>query len=311
MHESPESPESMPESMLESQIDSASDQRNPRASARARVARSRRSGWSAGSLLFGLATAGLATAVVFWSGWPTASEGTASASGEESASPADPSTEDSAGSGAVTSGPVQIATGVCDAHRLKALKAADPSLAIEIPAEFDKQFPSASACGSAVAAWDAEAPGPKQPIPFSHKHHAGQFKIECLYCHTGTDKSSAAGVPAVEVCMGCHAQFPLEYDEIEGIRILKQHWEEKRPIEWVQIHRLPEYVQFRHNRHIKAGVACQTCHGPVEQLDKLYLVPDTKLGYLVPVAKLEMGWCISCHRQNHQQASQDCLKCHY
>ncbi len=311
MHESPESPESMPESMLQSQIDSASDQRNPRASARARVARSRRSGWSAGSLLFGLATAGLATAVVFWSGWPTSSEGTASASSEEGEESASAAHSGADAAEPVASGPVQVATGVCDAHRLKALKAADPSLAIEIPAEFDKQFPSANACQSAVAAWDAEAPGPNQPIPFSHKHHAGQFKIECLYCHTGTDKSAAAGVPSVELCMGCHSQFPLEYDEIEGIRILKQHWEEKRPIEWVQIHRLPEHVQFRHNRHIKAGVACQTCHGPVEQLDKLYLVPDTKLGYLVPVAKLEMGWCISCHRQNHQQASQDCLKCHY
>lgn len=306
MHESPESTEPMSESMLESQTDSACCSRSHAGKSRTNpLVRSARSGGSARSLLFGLLTAALATAVVFWSGWPTPGEGTASASGEaEEAAPA-------AESAPAASGPVQVATGVCDAYRLKALKAADPSLAIEIPAEFEKQFPSANACQSAIAAWDATAPGPKQPIPFSHKHHAGQFKIECLYCHTGTDKSSAAGVPSVELCMGCHSQFPAEYDEIEGIRILKQHWEEKRPIEWVQIHRLPEYVQFRHNRHIKAGVACQTCHGPVEEMDKLELVPDTKLGYLVPVAKLEMGWCISCHRQNHQQASQDCLKCHY
>jgi hypothetical protein len=238
-------------------------------------------------------TAALATAVVFWSGWPSPGEGAANASP------------------GVGEGNTLVATGVCDAHRLKALKADDPSLEIEIPAEFDKQFPSANACQSADDAWDPEAPGPKQPIPFSHKHHAGQFQIECLYCHSGTDKSQAAGVPSVELCMGCHAQFPLEYDEIEGIRILKEHWEQKQPIEWVQIHRLPEHVQFRHNRHIQAGVECQTCHGAVEEIDKLHLVPDTKLGYLVPVAKLEMGWCIDCHRQNNQQASQDCLKCHY
>lgn len=276
-----ESHESKPESPLDSRTDR---HRSVRSSRRAAPGVGR-----TGSLCFGLLTAALATAVVFWSGWPTPGEGAANAS----------------------SGNVQVATGVCDAHRLKALKAENPALEIEIPAEFDKQWPSASACQSAVDAWDPEAPGPKQPIPFSHKHHAGQFKIECLYCHSGTDKSQAAGVPSVELCMGCHAQFPTEYDEIEGIRILKQHWEEKKPIEWVQIHRLPEHVQFRHNRHIQAGVECQTCHGAVEEIDKLHLVPDTKMGYLVPVAKLEMGWCISCHRQNNQQASQDCLKCHY
>ena len=102
-----------------------------------------------------------------------------------------------------------------------------------------------------------------------------------------------------------------EYDQIEGIRILKQHWEEKKPVEWVQIHRLPEHVQFRHNRHIQAGVDCQRCHGDVASSDTLPLVKDSHIGYLVPVAKLEMGWCIECHRSNTQQASQDCLTCHY
>ena len=87
---------------------------------------------------------------------------------------------------------------------------------------------------------------------------------------------------------------------------------QKKPIEWVQIHRVPEHVQFRHNRHVQAGVECQTCHGPTsKRYDKLPLVDDSHIGYLVPVAKLEMGWCINCHRQNNQQASQDCLKCHY
>jgi len=240
---------------------------------------------------FGAGAAGIVAVAtfVFWSGWPAPTSGEAVAA----------------------SGDVLVAGSVCEAHELRAQQEDDPNLEIEIPTEFDKKWPSANACQSAIAAWDPEAPGPMQPIPFSHKHHAGEFEIDCLYCHTGTDKSQAAGVPSVEVCMGCHAQFPPEYDQIEGIRILKQHWEEKKPIEWIQIHRLPEYVQFPHNRHVQAGVECQTCHGPVEEIDKLYLVPDTKMGYLVPVAKLEMGWCIDCHRQNHQQASQDCLKCHY
>jgi hypothetical protein len=241
------------------------------------------------SLVLGSTSAAVIALLVFWSGWPEPIIGQAHAAGGE----------------------LLIATSVCDAHVLRAQQEEDPHLEIEIPPEFDKQWPSAGACQSAIDAGDPEAPGPIQPIPFSHKHHAGEFEIECLYCHAGTDISQAAGVPSVELCMGCHSQFPAEYDEIEGIRILKEHWEEKKPIEWVQIHRLPEYVQFRHNRHIKAGVDCQTCHGPVEELDKLNLVPDSHIGYLVPVAKLEMGWCINCHRQNNQQASQDCLTCHY
>jgi hypothetical protein len=241
------------------------------------------------SLLVGFVTAVAAAVLAFWTGWPAPSDGEANAA----------------------AGDVLVATSVCNAHVLRAQKEQNPELVIEIPEEFDKQWPSAHACQSAIDAWNPESPGPIQPIPFSHKHHAGQFNIDCLYCHAGTDESQAAGVPPVELCMGCHSLFPPEYDQIEGIRILKEYWANQEPIPWVQIHRLPEYVQFRHNRHVKAGVACQTCHGPVETIDKLYLVPDSHLGYGVPVAKLEMGWCINCHRQNHQQASQDCLKCHY
>jgi hypothetical protein len=203
-----------------------------------------------------------------------------------------------------------VAKSVCEAQELKARKAQEPDLAIQIPPEFDKQFPTLMACRSHAAAWDPEAPGPIQPIPFSHKHHAGAYGIDCLYCHTGTDRSRMAGVPSVELCMGCHNAFPAEYDELEGIRLLKGYWERKEPIPWVQIHRLPEYVKFRHQRHVAIGVACQTCHGPVQDLEKLSLVPDTKWWkYGLPTKKLEMGWCIQCHRQNN--ASQDCLTCHY
>ncbi len=167
-----------------------------------------------------------------------------------------------------------------------------------------------------AAAGDPDAPGPMQPIPFSHAWHAGKYEIECLYCHTGTDRSQAAGVPSVELCMGCHSQFQYGNDEEgntlepEGIQVLKQYWENKEPIPWQQIHRLPEHVQFRHNRHVAAGVECQTCHGPVETMDKLYLTEDTVWWpWLLPSKKLEMGWCIQCHREN--EASQDCLLCHY
>ena len=205
---------------------------------------------------------------------------------------------------------VRKATSVCEAHELKEQQKKDPSLKIEIPAEFETPWPTRAACLSHEGAEDPDAPGPIQPIQFSHKHHAGQFQIDCQYCHSGTDVSPSAGVPSVELCMGCHAQFPASYDQLEGIRTLKKHWEEKKPIEWVQIHRVPEYVQFQHRAHVQAGFDCQTCHGAVETYDKLSLVPDTKWWpWLLPTAKLEMGWCIDCHRRNN--ATQDCAACHY
>ena len=116
--------------------------------------------------------------------------------------------------------------------------------------------------------------------------------------------------------MGCHAQFSADYDELEGIQILKDHWEAGKAIEWVQIHRLPEHVKFQHQAHVRGkdlggpGFECQTCHGPVEDLDKLYMTPDTAFWqYGLPTHKLEMGWCVMCHRDTG--ASQDCLTCHY
>jgi hypothetical protein len=203
-----------------------------------------------------------------------------------------------------------VATSVCDAHELKALKAEDPQLEIEIPADFDMPWPTLEACRSHAAAEDPETPGPLQPIQFSHRHHSGTFGMDCQYCHTGTDRSQAAGVPAVSVCMGCHLQFPPSYDELEGIRTLKGHWERQESIPWVQINRLPEHVQFRHNSHVRAGFDCQTCHGPVQEMDKVFQVRETHWWpWLLPTQKLEMGWCINCHRQNN--ASQDCYVCHY
>ncbi len=153
---------------------------------------------------------------------------------------------------------------------------------------------------------DPALPGPNQPIPFSHALHAGTYGIECTYCHSGTDRSRVAGVPSVENCMGCHAQFG---GDLEGVQILKKHWDEKTPIEWIQIHRLPEHVKFRHNRHVAAGLACQTCHGPVQEMHKVYLVPDRVWMNGMPAQKLEMGWCVNCHEA--KKASIDCLTCHY
>jgi cytochrome c7-like protein len=204
----------------------------------------------------------------------------------------------------------RVASSVCEAHELRELQQKNPGLAIEIPKQFDTPWPTREACRSHAAAQDPSTPGPVQPIQFSHKHHAGLYQIDCQYCHSGTDRSRVAGVPAVEVCMGCHSQFPASYDELEGIRTLKQHWADKKPIEWVQIHRLPEYVKFQHRAHVRAGFACQQCHGAVETEDKVAMKDETVWWpWLLPAKTLEMGWCINCHRQNN--ATQDCYACHY
>jgi len=211
--------------------------------------------------------------------------------------------------GADVSGPL-IARSVCEAHELKARKAEAPELEIEIPPQFDTPWPTREACLTHAAAQDPAAPGLLQPVQFSHKHHSGTYGIDCQYCHSGTDRSQAAGVPSVQVCMGCHAQFPPSYDELEGIRTLKAYWERQEPIEWLQIHRLPEHVQFRHNGHSRKGFQCQICHGPVEQMDKVFVISDTRWWpWLLPTQTLQMGWCVDCHRQN--AASDDCFTCHY
>ena len=205
-----------------------------------------------------------------------------------------------------------VATSVCEAHELRALQEKDPDLEIEIPRQFDTPWPSRDACLSHAAALDEDTPGLVQPIPFSHKHHAGKFKIDCQYCHSGTDDSAVAGVPSVELCMGCHSQFPASYDELSGIRTLKEHWEKQEPIEWLQVHRLPEYVQFRHNRHLRADppLECTQCPGVVEEYDQVFVLEDTKWWpWGLPTQTLEMGWCIQCHRE--KKVSQDCYTCHY
>ena len=216
---------------------------------------------------------------------------------------------DLVGERAVAAEPL-VAASVCEAHELRARKLDDPSLEIEIPAQYDVPWPTRAACLSHEAALDPNTPGPVQPIPFSHKHHAGLYGVDCQYCHTGTDRSAVAGVPSDELCMGCHSLFPPSYDELSGIRTLKDYWERKESIPWVRLHRLPEYVHFRHNRHLAAGVECQACHGPVQEMDKVSIVPDTHWWpWLLPTQKLEMGWCIECHRRNN--ATQDCAACHY
>jgi hypothetical protein len=144
---------------------------------------------------------------------------------------------------------------------------------------------------------------PAQPIEYSHALHAGEYKIPCQYCHFGAERSRHAGVPPAQLCMNCHEQVKKDAPEIQKIAdALKTG----RPIEWVKAHRLPDFAYFDHGRHVRAAVACQSCHGPVETMVRVR--QDTPM---------TMGWCIDCHRQTKSKTAgkivppTDCSGCHY
>ncbi|GAB3537574.1 c-type cytochrome [Pontibacter brevis] len=125
---------------------------------------------------------------------------------------------------------------------------------------------------------------PRQPIAFSHKLHAGEHQINCNYCHTTVYKSKSASIPSANICMNCHSQIQTQSPEIQKIyRAL----EKNRPIEWVRIHNLPDLAYFNHSQHTQVGgVECQTCHGPIQEMEVVY-----------QYSPLTMGWCIDCHRE--------------
>jgi cytochrome c551/c552 len=152
---------------------------------------------------------------------------------------------------------------------------------------------------------------PTQPIYYSHKVHAGVNQISCLYCHGNAWESKHAAIPSLNVCMNCHKAIstyekgPKLYDEnnkeINGTAEIQklydyagftpgQNWDpsKAKPVEWVKIHNLPDHVYFNHAQHVNAGkVQCQSCHGPIQDMDKVHQFSD-----------LSMGWCVNCHRES-------------
>jgi len=144
--------------------------------------------------------------------------------------------------------------------------------------------------------------GPRQPIFFRHDIHAGQFKIQCQYCHYSVDVSSEPGIPSMQTCMGCHlAVAGSDSASRIEIRKLRQAWTEKKPVEWVRVHFLPRHAHFPHQRHIKVlgPTACATCHGDVSRMPQVFKVNQVD----------NMGFCITCHVE--RGVSRDCSVCHY
>lgn len=137
---------------------------------------------------------------------------------------------------------------------------------------------------------------PTQPIEFSHRIHAGDNEIPCMYCHIQARRSISAGVPSVSKCASCHSYVATDRPKI---RQVMNYWENREPIPWIKVHDLPDFVYFPHKRHVQADVECQTCHGPVETMD-----------VVARMAPVKMGECLDCHKRNDVEHGLDCWTCH-
>ena len=146
---------------------------------------------------------------------------------------------------------------------------------------------------------------PEQPIRYSHALHAGAMKIPCQYCHTGVLRSRHAGIPSVQTCMNCHRVTKVESPEIKKLTAIYQSGE---PLRWERIHRLPDHVYFDHRPHVGAGIACQTCHGEVQDMEAVS-----------QHMSMRMSNCLGCHRDpsaalpkgsSIKKGPEDCSACH-
>jgi Cytochrome c7 and related cytochrome c/Class III cytochrome C family len=176
---------------------------------------------------------------------------------------------------------------------------------------------------TALSAWSrrpAAAVAAPQPINFPHNVHVQTYKIDCQYCHSDARRSEYAGLPSVSRCMGCHRITAADKPEIKK---LAEYWAKQEPIVWTRVFKVPEFTYFPHKPHVRAGVACQTCHGPIQDMttaaghtgprlanDLLNLV-----GLRPPPPALTMGWCVDCHRRENAargaKAPLDCVACHH
>ena len=125
---------------------------------------------------------------------------------------------------------------------------------------------------------------PTQPVPFSHSIHVKQLGLDCRYCHDGVEKSWYSNVPAADTCMNCHSAVRADDPKLEPVRA--SYKDANKPVEWVQIHKLPDYVYFNHSVHVNRGVSCVECHGRVDEMDE---VRHEK--------QFSMTFCLDCHRE--------------
>lgn len=123
---------------------------------------------------------------------------------------------------------------------------------------------------------------PEQPVPYSHRLHAGQLGIDCRYCHANVERSYEAMIPPTQTCMGCHSQIRTESARLEPVRA---SWASGDPVEWVRVHNIPDHAYFDHSVHLAGGIGCVSCHGRVDRME-----------VVTQAEPLSMGWCLDCHR---------------
>lgn len=124
---------------------------------------------------------------------------------------------------------------------------------------------------------------PEQPVPYSHKLHAGDLGIDCRYCHVGVEVSASATIPPTQTCMNCHTLVKTDSKKLAAVM---ESWSTGVPIEWIRIHDLPDYAYFNHSAHVNVGIGCASCHGNVAQMEEV-----------MQVEPLSMSWCLDCHRE--------------
>ena len=123
---------------------------------------------------------------------------------------------------------------------------------------------------------------PKQPVPYSHALHAGRLGMDCRYCHNTVEQGAHAAIPPTATCMNCHERIWTNSDKLTPVR---DSLATGKPVEWLKVHDLPDYVYFNHSAHVTRGVGCVTCHGRVDEMDEVYQKEP-----------LSMSWCLQCHR---------------
>ena len=155
---------------------------------------------------------------------------------------------------------------------------------------------SAPAKSTATAEEAAPAPlrGPVQPVPFSHKQHAGTLKLPCEFCHTPSRSGETVAIPRASFCMQCHQTMDTNNP---GVQKLATYAESNAVIPWVRVYQLPSFVSFSHKIHLLHGATCRQCHGPVEERTQLSTETD-----------ITMAGCVNCHRTS--KASTGCETCH-
>ncbi|MDB6171759.1 MAG: Cytochrome c family protein [Chthoniobacteraceae bacterium] len=123
---------------------------------------------------------------------------------------------------------------------------------------------------------------PTQPVPFPHDIHVKQVGMDCRYCHSAVEVAAHSNIPTTQVCMNCHGQVQKDSPKLQAVR---DSWQTGKPIEWVQIHKTPDYAYFNHSAHVNRGVSCVSCHGQINEMPVVYHAKP-----------LSMDWCLECHR---------------